>query len=74
MTQYGNIGEIWRFDAPPWKRANAPAHYLITDITFPEHSRYDVYYVCIHLESGLTVTDLLIDEANIANYNARKVA
>jgi len=72
MTQYGNIGDIWRFDAPPWEKKFGPHHYLITDI---KQSRYrELHYVCIQLETGETVPDLLIDEANIKNYNARKVA
>jgi len=74
MKPLGEIGDIWRFDSPEWDSSLPVAHYLITDITFPEHSRYDIYYVCIHLETRLTVPDLLIDNANIANYNAHKVA
>ena len=74
MTQHGNIGEIWRFDPPPWKPKGICAHYLITDIEYLEDSRYDIYYISLHLESGLIVPDLLIDEANIKNYNARRVA
>lgn len=74
MTQHGNVGDIWRFDPPRWERTSAVAHYLITDITYPEYGRHSIYYVCVHLETGLTVPDLLIDSANIQNYNARKVA
>lgn len=73
MTQHGNVGDIWRFDPPPWDKHEGINHYLILSVEIRETIK-PIHYHCIHLETGLEVPDLLIDAANIANYNARKVA
>ena len=74
MKPLGEIGDIWRFDSPKWNSSLPVAHYLITDINKSPYSKNQFYYVCIHLEYGTTVPDLLLDDSNVVNYNARKVA
>lgn len=71
--QRGQIGDIWRFDAPEWEPERAVRHYLITGIMHTD-SRYSVLYSVIELETGIAYPDLVLDDANVRNYNARKVA
>jgi hypothetical protein len=67
---HGEVGDIWRFDTPPWDSGPAVCHYLILEISNPIKNNYYVY--CF--ETGQYVEDLILDEANFRNYNARKVA
>ena len=76
MTQHGNVGEIWRFDPPPWDKREGINHYLILSVEHRGDGKLynPIHYHCIHLETGLEVPDLLIDDANLKHYNARRVA
>ena len=71
--QRGHIGDIWRFEAPEWEPNRPVYHYLITAVTrVPD--RYNLHYSVIELETGNTYPDLLLDDANVKNFNAHKVA
>lgn len=72
----GSVGDIWFFTVPPWPSADEPHHWLILDMNIRYISRYDetVHYRAICLETGEEVHDLLLDNANLQNYHARKVA
>jgi hypothetical protein len=71
---YGEVGDIWRFEAPSWDRrrfnSQPVEHYLILEVSCPLTNLYYTY--C--LETGKYVEDLIIDESNFRNYNAHKVA
>lgn len=71
--QRAHIGDIWRFDAPEWEPNRPTYHYLVTGVTYGS-GRYELYYNVIELETGNTYPDLLIDDTNVRNYKARKVA
>lgn len=69
----GEIGDIWRFDRPSWDSSNTyPAHFLITDRRETD-SKYRYLYTAIDLRTNEITNDLLLDSANLKNYNARKV-
>jgi hypothetical protein len=71
--QRGHIGDIWRFDAPDWEPNRPVRHYLITAVTRVS-GRYNIHYSVMELETGDIYHDLLLDDANVKNFNARKVA
>lgn len=69
----GQVGDIWRFDAPYWEPTRPIRHYLITAVV-DGGSHYERLYAVIELETGRSLPDLLLDESNVTNYRARKVA
>lgn len=70
--QRGFVGDIWRFEAPSWEPTRPIKHYLITAVH--GNIRYGCLYSCLELETGITYPDLVLDDANVRNYKARKVA
>jgi hypothetical protein len=68
---YGEVGDIWRFEAPSWDRSRHHIqHHLILEVSCPLKN----YYYTYCFENGQHVNDLIIDESNFRNYNAHKVA
>ena len=68
---HGEVGDIWRFEAPSWDRSRPLIqHHLILEISCPFKNHYYTY--CF--ENGQYVNDLILDESNFRNYNAHKVA
>jgi hypothetical protein len=69
-NQVPKVGDIWRFEAPHWSRCKPVSHYLILEISDEQRK----YYLAQYLEEDTLVYGLIIDESNVRNYNAHKVA